>query len=241
VQLRARVGMVFQSRTRSEVGLRERGLRAAHPWPRRRPHGARRDRADQPDAGRPVGKVKDRLDQPGTALSAASSSAVHRADDRREPRGDPDGRAVSALDPIATARIEDLIDELRQNYAICIVTHSMQQARAYRNARRTSTSATSSRSARRTRSSPIPHKLTEDYITDGSGDWSEVPVQACTCTSLLHPQQLVDRGLRPRLRVTRFTITAARASTCRRGREVARDHNRPGGNAAVVDLARRRS
>jgi len=34
----------------------------------------------------------------------------------------------SALDPIATARIEDLIDELKQNYAICIVTHSMQQA-----------------------------------------------------------------------------------------------------------------
>lgn len=34
----------------------------------------------------------------------------------------------SALDPIATARVEELIDELRQNYAIVIVTHSMQQA-----------------------------------------------------------------------------------------------------------------
>ena len=34
----------------------------------------------------------------------------------------------SALDPIATARIEELIDELRQNYSIIIVTHSMQQA-----------------------------------------------------------------------------------------------------------------
>jgi len=34
----------------------------------------------------------------------------------------------SALDPIATAKIEELIDELRENYAIAIVTHSMQQA-----------------------------------------------------------------------------------------------------------------
>jgi len=35
---------------------------------------------------------------------------------------------TSALDPIASARIEDLIDELRANYAIAIVTHNMQQA-----------------------------------------------------------------------------------------------------------------
>lgn len=53
---------------------------------------------------------------------------MHRAHHRGEPGGDPDGRACSAPDPIATARIEDLIDELRQSYAICIVTHSMQQA-----------------------------------------------------------------------------------------------------------------
>ena len=74
-------------------------------------------------------EVKDILDKPGTGLSGgqqqrlciaralAVSPAVLLMD---EP--------CSALDPIATARVEELIDELRQNYTIVIVTHSMQQA-----------------------------------------------------------------------------------------------------------------
>jgi ABC-type methionine transport system ATPase subunit len=53
---------------------------------------------------------------------------VHCPGDCRESRSDPDGRTLSALDPIATAKIEELIDELRENYTIVIVTHSMQQA-----------------------------------------------------------------------------------------------------------------
>jgi phosphate transport system ATP-binding protein len=74
-------------------------------------------------------EVKDRLQEPGTGLSGgqqqrlciARSIAVH-------PEVILMDEPCSALDPIATARIEDLIDELRENYTICIVTHSMQQA-----------------------------------------------------------------------------------------------------------------
>ncbi|MCG6953382.1 MAG: phosphate ABC transporter ATP-binding protein PstB [Betaproteobacteria bacterium] len=74
-------------------------------------------------------EVKDRLHEPGTGLSGgqqqrlciARSIAVH-------PEVILMDEPCSALDPIATARIEELIDELRENYTICIVTHSMQQA-----------------------------------------------------------------------------------------------------------------
>jgi phosphate transport system ATP-binding protein len=76
----------------------------------------------------------------------------------------------SALDPIATARIEDLIDELRANYAIAIVTHSMQQAA--RVSQRTAyfhlgdlveVGATD-----KIFTNPS-HKLTEDYVTGRFG------------------------------------------------------------------------
>ena len=74
-------------------------------------------------------EVKDRLPEPGTGLSGgqqqrlciARSIAVH-------PEVILMDEPCSALDPISTARIEELIDELRENYSICIVTHSMQQA-----------------------------------------------------------------------------------------------------------------
>ncbi|MEJ2108830.1 MAG: phosphate ABC transporter ATP-binding protein PstB [Acidobacteriota bacterium] len=74
-------------------------------------------------------EVKDRLDQPGTALSGGQQQRLCIA---RAIAVNPEiilmDEPCSALDPIATARIEDLIDELRTNYSIVIVTHSMQQA-----------------------------------------------------------------------------------------------------------------
>jgi phosphate transport system ATP-binding protein len=74
-------------------------------------------------------EVKDRLDQPGTGLSGGQQQRLCIA---RTIAVNPDvilmDEPCSALDPIATARIEDLIDELKQNYSIAIVTHSMQQA-----------------------------------------------------------------------------------------------------------------
>ncbi|MDA5193613.1 phosphate ABC transporter ATP-binding protein PstB [Govanella unica] len=74
-------------------------------------------------------EAKDRLDQPGTALSGGQQQRLCIA---RAIAVDPEvilmDEPCSALDPIATARIEELIDELRGRYAIVIVTHSMQQA-----------------------------------------------------------------------------------------------------------------
>jgi phosphate transport system ATP-binding protein len=75
------------------------------------------------------GEVKDRLDQPGTGLSGGQQQRLCIA---RTIAVGPEvilmDEPCSALDPIATARIEDLIDELREQFTICIVTHSMQQA-----------------------------------------------------------------------------------------------------------------
>ena len=74
-------------------------------------------------------EVKDRLAEPGTGLSGGQQQRLCIA---RAIAVNPDvilmDEPCSALDPIATARIEELMDELRQNYTIVIVTHSMQQA-----------------------------------------------------------------------------------------------------------------
>jgi len=74
-------------------------------------------------------EVKDRLDQPGTGLSGGQQQRLCIA---RTIAVGPEvilmDEPCSALDPIATARVEDLIDELREQYTIAIVTHSMQQA-----------------------------------------------------------------------------------------------------------------
>ncbi len=74
-------------------------------------------------------EVKDYLDQPGTGLSGGQQQRLCIA---RTIAVSPEvilmDEPCSALDPIATAIIEDLIDELRQDYSIAIVTHSMQQA-----------------------------------------------------------------------------------------------------------------
>ena len=130
VLLRARVGMVFQK---------------PNPFPKSiydnvaygpRIHGLAPDRATLDQIVRSSleraglwAEVKDRLDEPGTGLSGGQQQRLCIA---RTIAVGPDvilmDEPCSALDPIATARIEDLIDELRQNFAIVIVTHSMQQA-----------------------------------------------------------------------------------------------------------------
>jgi phosphate transport system ATP-binding protein len=74
-------------------------------------------------------EVKDRLADSGTALSGGQQQRLCIA---RAIAVDPEvvlmDEPASALDPIATARIEELIDDLRGRYAIVIVTHNMQQA-----------------------------------------------------------------------------------------------------------------
>jgi phosphate transport system ATP-binding protein len=130
VQLRARVGMVFQkpnpfpksiyenvaygprihglSQSKSELdGIVESSLKRAGLWD----------------------EVKDRLQESGTALSGGQQQRLCIA---RAIAVDPEvilmDEPCSALDPIATAKIEELIHELRGRYAIAIVTHNMQQA-----------------------------------------------------------------------------------------------------------------
>jgi phosphate transport system ATP-binding protein len=172
VMLRARVGMVFQK---------------PNPFPKSvydnvaygpRIHGLARDRGELDEmvqtslerAGLWT-EVKDRLEEPGTGLSGGQQQRLCIA---RTIAVNPDvilmDEPCSALDPIATARIEDLIDELKQNYAIAIVTHSMQQA-----------ARVSQRTAYFHLGKLIEvgetddiftnprHKLTEDYITGRFG------------------------------------------------------------------------
>ncbi|MEO1721499.1 MAG: phosphate ABC transporter ATP-binding protein PstB [Pseudomonadota bacterium] len=130
VQLRARVGMVFQkpnpfpksiyenvaygpkihglASTKAELdGIVEQSLKRAALW----------------------GEVKDRLDAPGTGLSGGQQQRLCIA---RAIATAPEvllmDEPCSALDPIATAQVEELIDELRRSYSVVIVTHSMQQA-----------------------------------------------------------------------------------------------------------------
>jgi phosphate transport system ATP-binding protein len=74
-------------------------------------------------------EVKDRLDQPGTGLSGGQQQRLCIA---RAIAVSPEvilmDEPCSALDPIATAKVEELIEELKSQYTIVIVTHSMQQA-----------------------------------------------------------------------------------------------------------------
>ena len=130
VALRARVGMVFQK---------------PNPFPKSiydnvsygpRLHGLASRRAELDEiverSLRRAGlwtEVKDRLDQPGTGLSGGQQQRLCIA---RAIAISPEvilmDEPCSALDPIATAKIEELIAELTENYTIAIVTHSMQQA-----------------------------------------------------------------------------------------------------------------
>jgi phosphate transport system ATP-binding protein len=130
VQLRARVGMVFQKANPFAKTVYENVAYGP------RIHGLARSRAELDgiveDSLRRAGlwdEVKDRLGQPGTSLSGGQQQRLCVA---RAIAVSPEvilmDEPASALDPIATARIEELIDELRASYTIVIVTHSMQQA-----------------------------------------------------------------------------------------------------------------
>ncbi|HAU22332.1 MAG TPA: phosphate ABC transporter ATP-binding protein [Erythrobacter sp.] len=130
VQLRARVGMVFQK---------------PNPFPKSiydniaygpRIHGLAEKKEDLDEIVEKSlhraglwDEVKDRMADSGTALSGGQQQRLCIA---RAIAVDPEvilmDEPCSALDPIATARIEELIDELSDRYAIVIVTHSMQQA-----------------------------------------------------------------------------------------------------------------
>ena len=172
VELRARVGMVFQK---------------PNPFPKSiydniaygpRLHSMVSNRAETDEVVysclREVGllaEVEDRINKSGTELSGGQQQRLCIA---RALAVKPDvilmDEPCSALDPIATAKIEDLIDELRTQYSIVIVTHSMQQA-----------ARVSQRTAYFNLGDLIEvgdtgevftnpkHKLTEDYITGRFG------------------------------------------------------------------------
>ena len=130
VQLRAKVGMVFQK---------------PNPFPKSiydnvaygpRIHGLAKDKAaldqiveESLSKAALWKEVKDRLDAPGTGLSGGQQQRLCIA---RAIATSPEvllmDEPCSALDPIATAQVEDLIDELRASFSVVIVTHSMQQA-----------------------------------------------------------------------------------------------------------------
>ena len=130
VQLRAKVGMVFQK---------------PNPFPKSifdnvaygpRIHGLAQNKADlhtivEKSLRRAAlwDEVKDRLDKPGTGLSGGQQQRLCIA---RAVATSPEvllmDEPCSALDPLATAQVEELIDELRNRYSVVIVTHSMQQA-----------------------------------------------------------------------------------------------------------------
>ena len=130
VELRARVGMVFQKPNPFPKSIYE---NIAY-GPRIHGLANSRDELDEivhsslERAGL-LREVQDRLDEPGTGLSGGQQQRLCIA---RAIAVKPEvilmDEPCSALDPIATAKVEELIDELRQNYTIVIVTHSMQQA-----------------------------------------------------------------------------------------------------------------
>jgi phosphate transport system ATP-binding protein len=130
VQLRAKVGMVFQK---------------PNPFPKSiydnvaygpKIHGLTRNKAELDAIVESAlrraalwNEVKDRLDAPGTGLSGGQQQRLCIA---RAVATGPEvllmDEPCSALDPIATAQVEELIDELRSQFSVVIVTHSMQQA-----------------------------------------------------------------------------------------------------------------
>ena len=172
VQLRARVGMVFQKPNPFPKSIYENVAYGP------RIHGLAGDRVELDEivhgSLQRAGlweEVKDRLAQPGTSLSGGQQQRLCIA---RTIAVNPEvilmDEPCSALDPIATARIEDLMEELRQSYAIVIVTHSMQQAA--RVSQRTAYfhlgDLIEVGETERIFTNPR-HRLTEDYITGRFG------------------------------------------------------------------------
>jgi phosphate transport system ATP-binding protein len=130
VMLRARVGMVFQKPNPFPKSIYENVAYGP------RIHGLAHSKAEMDEIvenslrrASLFNEVKDQLDKPGTGLSGGQQQRLCIA---RAIAVNPEvilmDEPCSALDPIATARIEELIDEIKENYTIAIVTHSMQQA-----------------------------------------------------------------------------------------------------------------
>ncbi|WP_248730313.1 MULTISPECIES: phosphate ABC transporter ATP-binding protein PstB [Halomonadaceae] len=130
VLLRARVGIVFQKPNPFPKSIYENVAYGP------RLHGLAKRRAELDDIVESSliraglwNEVKDRLDQPGTGLSGGQQQRLCIA---RTIAVSPEvilmDEPCSALDPIATGKIEQLIDELSENYTIAMVTHNMQQA-----------------------------------------------------------------------------------------------------------------
>ena len=129
IELRRKVGMIFQKPTPFPLSIFENvayGLRMHYRMSRNelaeRVEGALRQAALWDE-------VKDLLDRPGTALSGGQQQRLCIA---RAVAVEPEvilmDEPTAAIDPIATAKIEDLIEELEEKYTIVIVTHNMQQA-----------------------------------------------------------------------------------------------------------------
>ncbi len=130
VELRARIGMVFQKPNPFPKSIYENVAYGP------KIHGLARSKADLDEIVHSSisraglwNEVKDRLNEPGTGLSGGQQQRLCIA---RAIATQPEvllmDEPCSALDPIATAIVEELIDELRENFTIVIVTHSMQQA-----------------------------------------------------------------------------------------------------------------
>ncbi len=130
VQLRAKVGMVFQKPNPFPKSIYENVAYGP------RIHGLTRTKAELDEVVESClrkaalwNEAKDRLDAPGTSLSGGQQQRLCIA---RDIATGPEvllmDEPCSALDPIATAQVEELIDELRSQFSVVIVTHSMQQA-----------------------------------------------------------------------------------------------------------------
>jgi phosphate transport system ATP-binding protein len=172
VLLRARVGMVFQKPNPFPKSIYENVAYGP------RIHGLAHNKAEMDEIvenslrrASLFDEVKDQLDKPGTGLSGGQQQRLCIA---RAIAVSPEvilmDEPCSALDPIATARIEELIDELRENYTIAIVTHSMQQAA--RVSQRTAyfhLGKLIEVGATKTVFTTPLHELTENYITGRFG------------------------------------------------------------------------
>ena len=130
VQLRAKVGMVFQKPNPFPKSIYDNVAYGA------KIHGLTRNKAELDEVVESClrkaalwNEVKDRLAAPGTSLSGGQQQRLCIA---RAIATSPEvllmDEPCSALDPIATAQVEELIDELRSQFSVVIVTHSMQQA-----------------------------------------------------------------------------------------------------------------
>ncbi len=129
LELRRKVGMIFQKPTPFPMSVFDNiayGLKQHYVISR----GELRERVEKALQQAALwDEVKDKLNQPGTALSGGQQQRLCIA---RAIAVEPEillmDEPTSAIDPVATARIEELIDTLKERYTIVIVTHNMQQA-----------------------------------------------------------------------------------------------------------------